>query len=415
MTKISNQYSLTNILTADLANSRLGINNVSPTVALDVTGAGKFSSTIFVNAPLNNTVITTSDATNITNGFNLLGSSSYWGIRTSTSGDFKLDVYGAGATKNALSIAQSTGAATFSRNDAVNVSVTIANAYLNQGNLINFQQNKAGSTINAYIGHGGDSSGNFIINNGTQALTITSTGNVGIGTTSPVGRLDIQETATNTYGIISLRGNNRGSEIDFYQNSTLCNTIYSDGTTNNLIFATGTGVTERMRINSTGNVGIGTSAPGYKLEVNGTGYFSSTLSAGGTISGNNISTGGTLTGAYLSVGSAVYTYNVTTYYYGQNFAFTVPNALNSGSDNSAMRMYMVWVWGANGVTEAGCKVWMVAMNGGGTAYTANEILGRDANGGTGLSIARTSASQLTISSNNNAYIKFVSIMQLMTY
>ena len=43
MTKISNQYSLTNILTADLANSRLGINNVSPTVALDVTGAGKFS------------------------------------------------------------------------------------------------------------------------------------------------------------------------------------------------------------------------------------------------------------------------------------------------------------------------------------------------------------------------------------
>ena len=43
MSKISNQYSLTNILTADLANSRLGINNVSPTVALDVTGAGKFS------------------------------------------------------------------------------------------------------------------------------------------------------------------------------------------------------------------------------------------------------------------------------------------------------------------------------------------------------------------------------------
>jgi hypothetical protein len=47
--------------------------------------------------------------------------------------------------------------------------------------------------------------------------------------------------------------------------------------------------------------------------------------------------------------------------------------------------------------------------------TANEILGRDANGGTGLSIARTSASQITISSNNNAFIKFVSIMQLMTY
>jgi hypothetical protein len=89
-----------------------------------------------------------------------------------------------GAIANALTerfrIA-STGAATFSRNDAANVSVTIANAYLNQGNLINFQQNKAGSTINAYIGHGGDNSGNFIINNGTQALTIKPTGEVMVG------------------------------------------------------------------------------------------------------------------------------------------------------------------------------------------------------------------------------------------
>ena len=58
MTKISNQYSLTNILTADLANSRLGINNVSPTVALDVTGAGKFSSSV-TNAGL---IFNTNDA-----------------------------------------------------------------------------------------------------------------------------------------------------------------------------------------------------------------------------------------------------------------------------------------------------------------------------------------------------------------
>jgi hypothetical protein len=46
MTKISNQYSLTNVLTADTVNNRLGINNGSPTVALDVTGAGKFSSSV---------------------------------------------------------------------------------------------------------------------------------------------------------------------------------------------------------------------------------------------------------------------------------------------------------------------------------------------------------------------------------
>jgi len=39
MTKISNQYSLTNILTADLANSRLGINNVSPAYGIDLLTA----------------------------------------------------------------------------------------------------------------------------------------------------------------------------------------------------------------------------------------------------------------------------------------------------------------------------------------------------------------------------------------
>jgi hypothetical protein len=97
----------------DLTNTQTVAGAKTLTSALTGTSA-TFSSTIFGNAPLNNTVITTTDATNITNGFNLLGSQSYWGIRTATSGNFNLDVYGNGSTKNALSIAQSTGAATFS-------------------------------------------------------------------------------------------------------------------------------------------------------------------------------------------------------------------------------------------------------------------------------------------------------------
>jgi hypothetical protein len=47
MTKISNQYSLTNILTADLANSRLGINNVSPAYSLDITGTARVSTSAY--------------------------------------------------------------------------------------------------------------------------------------------------------------------------------------------------------------------------------------------------------------------------------------------------------------------------------------------------------------------------------
>jgi hypothetical protein len=105
-----------NIVLADGAgNIRYQWNGTNNVFGNPISGtSATFSGSMFVNSPLNNTVITTSDATNITNGFNLLGSSSYWGIRTATSGNFNLDVFGAGVPKNALTIAQSSGAATFS-------------------------------------------------------------------------------------------------------------------------------------------------------------------------------------------------------------------------------------------------------------------------------------------------------------
>jgi hypothetical protein len=259
MTKISNQYSLTNILTADLANSRLGINNVSPTVALDVTGAGKFSSTIFVNAPLNNTVITTSDATNITNGFNLLGSSSYWGIRTATSGNFNLDVYGAGATKNALSIAQSTGAALFSNTETT----------------FNFNTQTSLLAGYNYLNFGG---GSIMYRNNTD-IYIGSNAKYGASGTVVAGY-----TSAAGMGLVAIDGG----------------AFYYQANATSVTAGTAYAVPTRFYINGNGNVGIGTITPnivgftGPMLTVNGSGNYQGFEVATGGVSRIVMISNGTL-------------------------------------------------------------------------------------------------------------------------
>ena len=101
-----------------------------------------------------------------------------------------------------------------------------------------------------------------------ERLRIDGSGNVGIGTTSPINRLDVLENTENTYGIISARGNNRGGALELYNGSAITAAIYSL-TTNDLLFYNGTFV-ERMRINSSGSVGIGTTNPQGKLDITGT-------------------------------------------------------------------------------------------------------------------------------------------------
>jgi len=105
---------------------------------------------------------------------------------------------------------------------------------------------------------------------GAERMRITSAGNVGIGTNSPNAILDIQDAnpqiqftdSVNTSAYARILGTDTGS---LFIDSDLGNA----GASSSIIFRIDGG-SEKMRIDSAGNVGIGTSAPTALLTVAGT-------------------------------------------------------------------------------------------------------------------------------------------------
>ena len=129
----------------------------------------------------------------------------------------------------------------------------------------------------------------FVNNNGTERMRIDSSGNVGIGTASPV----VLKSATTlqVYGNIKVGNDNARGLISLGDvSSTGANAgiwrgaAGAYGSTGNYLclggydgitFTTGNAEiasqTERVRIDSSGNVGIGTASPSAKLQVNSSG------------------------------------------------------------------------------------------------------------------------------------------------
>jgi hypothetical protein len=89
-------------------------------------------------------------------------------------------------------------------------------------------------------------------------------GNVGIGTSSPIARLDVVG-AADTYARI-----NDGT-VNLVLQSYTTGSSAIVGTTTNHALTLWANSAERMRIDSSGNMGVGTSSPGKRLEVNAVG------------------------------------------------------------------------------------------------------------------------------------------------
>lgn len=105
-----------------------------------------------------------------------------------------------------------------------------------------------------------------LVNNGSQKITVNSSGNLGIGTMIPRTQLDI---------IGSVYTNTGSANLPSYSFATSSNSgIYSPS---NYVFAISTNGLERMRVNNNGYVGIGNSSPSCNLDVTGNVHISSNI------------------------------------------------------------------------------------------------------------------------------------------
>ena len=134
-----------------------------------------------------------------------------------------------------------------------------------EGSLDSLLITKSGTTSFIYNRDSGDL--RLGANDQSSIMSINSAGNVGIGTTSPGTKLHIAETGTISPAL-------------FIDTARYGASIIGDGTSNSqylLNLQSNGGSTDVMRVQSSGNVGIGTTSPSQKLDVNGAVNIDGTL------------------------------------------------------------------------------------------------------------------------------------------
>jgi hypothetical protein len=245
-------------------------SNFATAITLGNTAVYLGNTTTTLNGlTLSNVTISSGNVTitsvTITNA-NITGTTTLSGLTASTA--LALD-----ASKNIVSVTNTgTGNNVLAASPSLTGTVTIATLNLT---------NALGTT---YGGTGLTSftSGGVVYASSSSALATGSAlvfdgTNLGVGTSSPATKLDVYgvvraSTGASLYTSITspATGGVSGKVISADNNLELTADSLSSGSTNLIFKTSASGTTsEKMRIDSSGNVGIGTSSPSYKLDVNG--------------------------------------------------------------------------------------------------------------------------------------------------
>jgi len=188
----------------------------------------------------------------------IVGSSGNVGIGTTAPGE-KLEVNGNVKFSVDSVVKFPTSATGLSFKNGSNTSILTLDGY---GSVIVYpgSETRAGVGFNSTNGMSQITANTLsFLTNGTEKIRINSSGNVGIGTTSPNEKLEVG-------GDIRVWNTGSQGQIDFSQNNNYVGIrgVYQTG----LFFKTGG--SDRVNITETGNVGIGTTSPIARLQIDST-------------------------------------------------------------------------------------------------------------------------------------------------
>jgi len=252
-----------------LGNTTTTIGNLTLTNVTISSGTANITSNITYTTA--NAVVYTNASSIGTTNSNLTWNGTNFGIGTSSPAT-KLDVVGGGTFTGSAATATNgiTLGGTTTNWNRVYISNTTGDAYIGV-------DNSTGGGIGTlpYAAVFGTTTGTTalqLVTAGTAKLTILTGGNVGIGTSSPGKKLDILDsaaTSTTPFAnqIFQLRSNGSGADATIqFTDSVTYNSYFGAGGGNFYWNTTGA---ERMRIDSSGNVGIGTTVNNVFDQVGG--------------------------------------------------------------------------------------------------------------------------------------------------
>jgi hypothetical protein len=307
----------------------IGINNTQPTSLLDVNGTANFTDVLTANKGI------TTGTLHVTGASLLSGNVTIGSNMTINGPSMKIPV-GNIATRPAVPEA---GHVRYNTETSQFEGYGPGSAWGSLGGVVDIAQ----STKILASATPSTTDGNlYFYTVGSERMRVNSVGNIGIGTSSPNYLLDIAGTlgasigittgSLNVTGASTLRGNltvdgpglrvptgniatrpavpeaghvryntetsqfegygpgsawgSLGGVVDIAQTTKILASESPSTTDGNLYFYT-VG-SERMRVNSAGNIGIGTSSPSFKLDINGTFGASTSVSTGNLYASNSL-------------------------------------------------------------------------------------------------------------------------------